>query len=480
MITVTNCKDECMVDVYTGGQYMLREKMDAIINHEDRLKGAIAGIHVVNAKTNQTLYNHMEDVRLHPASNMKLLSGAAALIGLGEDYTFQTKLAYDGSIDKNVLNGDIYIQGKGDPTILPEDIEAFARTIQSLGITQINGEIYVDDFHFDHIRLSPGLVWGDQPYYYGSQISALTISPNKDYDTGTICLTIEPADGEGKKPTIKSYPQTAYVHIQNEATTGKETHEPLEDSELEINRLHGTNNIVLSGSIPLKGETEKIWVSVWEPSLYVGTLLKEALERKGIITQDEISRKVMPSSSSILEEKTSIPLKEILISFMKLSNNGLGEMFVKELGKLNQGIGGWEEGLEELMKILQPYGIEEDHVDVRDGSGLSHGTTISAKAFTNFLYNIQSEEWFSIFLHSLPIAGEEDRMIGGTLSERMPNIHLRAKTGTIDGVSTLSGYLTTKTGEQWIVSILLNNVHEKDSETIKEVEDKMIALLFDE
>src|SRR5699024_9317135 len=366
---------------------MLQEKIDTYIQQEKRLTGAIAGIHIIDQETAETIYHHNEDIRLHPASNMKLLSGAAALIELGEDYTFQTKLAYDGSINKEVLTGDIYIQGKGDPTLLPKDIEAFARVLQSLGVTQINGNVYVDDFHYDDVRLSPGLVWNDQPYYYGSQISALTVSPNEDYDTGTVCLTIDPANTEGKPPAIKSYPQTSYVHIQNSAVTGEERTEPLEESELEIDRVHGKNHIILSGSIPLNGETEKIWVSVWEPSLYVGTLLKEALARKGVMIQGAVERRKTPHTVSVLEEKTSIPLREILIPFMKLSNNGHGEMFVKELGKINQGIGGWEEGLEEVMKALRPFGITQENADVRDGSGLSHATTISAEAFTNFLYH---------------------------------------------------------------------------------------------
>lgn len=456
---------------------MLQERIDTYIQQEERLIGAIAGIHIIDRETKETIYQHMKDTRLHPASNMKLLSGAAALIGLGEDYTFQTNLAYDGSIDKDVLNGDIYIQGKGDPTLLPKDIEAFARVLQSLGVTQINGNVYVDDFHYDDVRLSPGLVWDDQPYYYGSQISALTVSPNKDYDTGTVCLTIAPADSEGKPPAIKCYPQTSYVHIQNNAVTGKELTKPLEESALEIDRLHGTNEIILSGSIPLRGEAEKIWVSVWEPSLYVGTLLKEALTRKGVMTQGSVEQKEMPETVSVLEEKTSIPLKEILIPFMKLSNNGLGEMFVKELGRINQGVGGWEEGIEELMKALRPFGITQDNVDIRDGSGLSHATTISAQVFTNFLYRIQSAEWFPSFYESLPIAGEADPMVGGTLHERMEGIHVHAKTGTIEGVSTLSGYVTTSKGKKYIVSILLNNVHGNHDETIKEVEDEIIRIL---
>lgn len=459
---------------------MLQGKIDAFIQQERRLKGAIAGVHIISAETGEPLYNHLGDIRLHPASNMKLLTGAATLETLGEKYTFKTSVAYDGIIDQGVLEGNIYIKGEGDPTLLPEDITAFARSIRSAGITKIKGNIYVDDFHYDDVRLSPDLIWSDQPYYYASQISALTVSPNEDYDTSTVCLTIEPGEVVGEQPMIKSYPQTSYVDIESRVVTGEEQKEPLEESAIDIDRLHGTNHIIVSGSIPCNGEPEKIWVSVWEPSLYVGTLCKEALDQIDVPIQGNVKRKEMRETSTILHVKHSPSLKEIMVPFMKLSNNGHGEMFVKEMGKTIQGRGGWEEGIAVLNKQLQSLGVNVDGIDIRDGSGLSSATTVSAEIFTSFLYKIQSSSWFESFVHSLPVSGEKNRMVGGTLSERLYGLDVRAKTGTIYGVSTLSGYMTTNSGEKRIFSILLNNVHEKDDETIKEVEDAIVSILADD
>lgn len=456
---------------------MLTEKIETIIREDKRLDGAIVGMHVTCAETGKTLYNRLENIRLHPASNMKLLSGAAALQRFGEKYTFTTSIGYDGMLTNGVLEGNIYIKGEGDPTLLPRDIESFAQQVKHAGVSTIRGNIIVDDFHYDDVRLSPDMVWSDQPYYYGSQVSALTLSPDEDYDTGTVLLTVEAAETVGDKPSITCYPQTTYVHITNDAVTGEKIDEPLEESELILNRIHGTNEIVLSGSIPLKGETEKIWVSVWEPSLYVGTLLKEALENIEVDVKGKVTRQKMGDDAQVIDKKASIPLKEIMIPFMKLSNNGHGEMFVKELGKIEKGIGSWEEGIDVMKDQLREFGVDPDLVDLRDGSGLSQATTVPAKVFTTFLYHVQSAPWFPHFFHSLPIGGEEDRMKSGTLHERLKGIDVQAKTGTISGVSTLSGYVTTRAGKKRIFSILLNNIHERDEEHIKDIEDALVTCI---
>lgn len=456
---------------------MLAEKIETIIRGDKRLNGALVGMHVTCAQTGKTLYNRFEDVRLHPASNMKLLSGAAAFQRLGEDYTFTTSIGYDGKLSDGVLDGNVYIKGEGDPTLLPKDIDNFAERLKDRGIAGVRGNIIVDDFHYDDVRLSPDMIWSDQPYYYGAQVSALTVSPDEDYDTGTVLLTVEPARVVGEKPAITCFPQTAYVHITNNAVTGEEVDKPLEESELILDRIHGTNEIVLAGSIPLRAETEKIYASVWEPSLFVGILLKESLDKIGIDVTGNIIRKEMSADVQVVYKKESIPLKEIMIPFMKLSNNGHGEMFVKELGKLEKGIGSWEKGIDVLKEQLKHFGVDQAFIDIRDGSGLSQATTVPAQVFTTFLFNVQSAPWFPHFFRSLPIGGEEDRMTGGTLHERLKGIDVHAKTGTISGVSTLSGYVTTLSGKKLIFSILLNNIHEQDEDHIKDIEDKLVTCI---
>lgn len=190
----------------------LTSKLDAIVE-DARLDGASVGIHVQNAKTGEEVYSHQADMRLKPASNMKILTSVAALEVLGEDYQFTTEVVTDGKVKKDVLEGNLYIKGKGDPTILQEDLEQFARDIKEEGIKTINGDLIADDTWYDDVRLSRDLTWSDEASYYGSQVSALTMSPDDKYNTGTVTVDVLPNKEAGKKTEIKLLPETDYVRI---------------------------------------------------------------------------------------------------------------------------------------------------------------------------------------------------------------------------------------------------------------------------
>ena len=158
-------------------------ELDDILN-DPKLKGATATVSVRKASDGEIIYSHLADTRVHPASVMKLLTGAAALETLGVNYTFKTELYMDGQIRNGVLHGDLYLKGQGDPTLLKKDLKTFASELTAKGIRTVNGNIYGDDSWYDDIRLSQDLNWSDEPFYTGAQVSALTLSPNKDYDCG--------------------------------------------------------------------------------------------------------------------------------------------------------------------------------------------------------------------------------------------------------------------------------------------------------
>src|SRR5690625_7926643 len=142
------------------------------------------------------------------------------------------------------------------------------------------------------------------------------------------------------------------------------------------------------------------------------------------------------------------------------------------MGKVARDEGSWEKGLEVMEAEMQKLGVQTDVLLLRDGSGISHVNLVPASEISNLLYTIQKKDWFASFLRALPAAGEQERMAGGTLQNRLVDISVQAKTGTIDSVSSLSGYVETKRGEKVIFSILINSLLDEECGT--ELEEKFV------
>ena len=436
----------------------LEAKMDAILN-DQRLMGTSTGVSIRDADTGEILYSYFGDIRLHPASNMKLLTAIAALETLGQDYQFTTEVLTDGNVKGTVLQGNLYLKGKGDPTLLEQDFDQFAKDLKAKGIQQINGDLIGDDSWYDDVRLSQDLNWSDEPYYTGAQVSALTLSPNEDYDAGTVIVEVTPSAEAGGKAQVKVTPETDYVTIVNNT----EMVEAGKSKSISIEREHGTNNIVIEGVMPLDGSRSRSWVSVWEPTGYALDVFKKSLEEAGIqlVGNADVKAGVTPENATVLTAKKSMTLEELLIPFMKLSNNGHGETLTKEMGKVVYGEGSWDKGLQVIEEVITDFGVNGDTILLRDGSGMSHKNMIPANEISQLLYAVQDESWYPAFEYSLPVAGEPDRLVGGTLRSRMTEGpakgNVKAKTGSLTGVSTLSGYVTSADGEKLIFSIMINN-----------------------
>ena len=441
-----------------------------------RLDGATTAISIRNASDGELVYSKLGDTRVKPASVMKLLTAATGLESLGTDYTFKTELYSDGPIKDGVLQGSLYLQGQGDPTLTTPDLTAFAAELKKKGIHTITGTIYGDDTWYDDVRFSQDLNWSDEPYYTGAPISALTLSPNEDYDAGTVIVEVYPAAKKGKAGTIRMVPENSYIDITNKTETVAKKGE----NNIKAERLHGTNTIVVSGTIPLGLAKTRSWASVWEPTDYTVNVFKHILIGQDIKFGDtpEISRAVVPKGAKLLASKQSMPLEELFIPFMKLSNNGHGEVFVKEMGRVIEDKGSWDKGLAVMDASLADMGMDISTMQLRDGSGMSHKTLVTANEVTKLLNSVQTKPWYPVFLKSLPVAGHDERFVGGTLRGRMKDTaaagNVKAKTGTLNGVTSLSGYVETKDGETLTFAVIINN---QLDETTYKVLDQIAVIL---
>lgn len=422
---------------------------------EEQLSNADVSI-AIRDVNGHLIYDLNGNQKQKPASNMKLLTSAAALEELGENYRFQTNVYTTGKLKNGILQGNVYLQGTGDPTLTIQDLEQFSSFMQEIGVRQIDGRIVGDDFWFDQDFLTPDIQKDDESYYYAAPITALTLSPDSDYDSGTVIVE---AVGEkvGEKPKIIVTPELGKLTIKNSAKTVGAG----EYRTLKIEREYRSNKIVISGNLPIH-QNWKEWITVQNPTTHTLTLFEHMLKKSKIQYTGKLYRGETPQYAMLLMQKQSIPLSQLMIPFMKLSNNSIADILVKTMGKVKKGKGSTKAGLKVVKQYAMSRQLNVDDWFFEDGSGMSHNNYVSSIDLTQLLFVTQREkQWYDTYFNSLPIAANKDRLIGGSLRYRLHSSatagRVFAKTGAIEGVNTLSGYLIGKTGKTYLFSILVQN-----------------------
>lgn len=443
-------------DSELSAEQQLRADLLEIVQDET-LSNALPAVYIQSAETGEELFSHNGNTSVVPASGQKLLIGAAALDTLGSGYTYTTGVYTDARKTGRVLHGNLYLKGTGDPTMLPDDYKQLAKEIADQGIKVVRGDLIADDTFFDDMRLSLDMSWYNQRRVTGAQVSALTVSPDEDYDAGSVIVEVHPGESPGDATEATVYPDTEYVTIRNDV----DTVEAGGARSVEWGREHGNNNIFVEGTIPTDGQRWRNWIAIWEPTELAQDLFYQALLDEGVKVQGDLGLGGTPEDASELVVRESLPLEDLFDPFMKLSNNSIAEILTKTMGQEVHGEGSWDAGLEVVESYLDGAGLNTDVVQLRDGSGMSHLNKIPVEEMTKLLKYVQGEDWFDIYYQSLPVAGESDRMVGGTLNNRMQgtaaegNVH--AKTGTVTSKTSLSGYVTTEDDEELIFSIIINN-----------------------
>lgn len=432
-----------------------------------------SAIAIRDAKTGELVYSYNGKKLMRPASNLKLITGAAALDILGEDYRFKTKLYIDGEIKNNVLQGDVYIKGSGDPTLNNEDFQEFSTALKKLGITSVTGNLYGDDTAFSGSTLSPGVTPLEESYYYGARTSAITMSPNSDYDASTVIVTASPTT-VGAKPSYVITPNLSGMAVLNQAKTVKTG----QKNTVVIKRVYNTNTIVISGNLPI-GSSAKEWVTVQDPTINTLQAIKICMNNMGIkfSTTSKVLRQQIPKDAKLIFTNESTTLAKMFPVFMKLSNNSMADIFVKAMGQQMYGDGSLKSGVQVLMDYGHSKNLTMENWKFVDGSGLSNQNRVNAIELSQLLFEVQSEPYYQTYYQSLPVGGNKDRLIGGTLKSRFSAANIQgriiAKTGYIENVYTLSGYMKGDSGKQYIFSILIQN----QTKGISHIDNAIAALM---
>jgi serine-type D-Ala-D-Ala carboxypeptidase/endopeptidase (penicillin-binding protein 4) len=384
---------------------------------ETAYKGAHLGVVVLDATTGDTLFTYNADDAFTPASSLKLLTTAAILDKLGIGYQFTTQVL--GSAPEDGYVPYLVLRGVGDPTLKPtgqHSLETLAQSLYDQGIREVD-DLYIDDFAFEHPRWGSGWMWDDPAFPIGAVFLDGLASP--------------------------------YGEMVSESTPNPELISDADTYALEV-----------------------------------GKLFRVALEGAGITVNETIFRQTATTEDQVLASITSAPLIDIVQTANKESVNEYVEQFYARLGLADEAIGSEastpDSSYETLAGFLSKTGINPDETRLRDASGLSRYNLVSPNQFATLLRytylnpimrvkiapkpELAYQNNFNLFIKSLPVAGTgedtpEAATKGGTLKNRLveSGLEVRAKTGSMTGVSSLSGYMTTDSGRILVFVMLMDN-----------------------
>ena len=447
------------------------------IVRQPALEPGIFAVKIVSLDTGNTIFEQYANKFVRPASNMKLYTVAAALDRLTPDYHFITSVYAKEKPDKGTVKGDLIIYGRGDPSIAArfnngdyfKGINDLADRIVAAGVKRVKGDLVGDESYFNGAPLGSGWEWEDLQWSYGAQVSALTVNDN------AIDLTVKPGEKVGAPVVITTGPPATFMTIANRATTSPRGSK----SDLQIYRGLGANTLEISGSVPIGDNGFTGSVAIPDPALAFVTMLRDSLVKRGVKIDGRVRPVDARSGASIVPNPlmaavANVPLRPqpseiasmqspafglIAANTLKPSQNLYTEIILRTLGKMtstNPNQTNEDAGLIVVRDFLHQAAARESDLALNDGSGLSRNDMITANATVQLLTFMSKHKYFAQFRDALPIAG-----VDGTLRTRMRGTpaesNLRAKTGSLSSVASLSGYVTTAAGEHLVFSMMLNN-----------------------
>jgi D-alanyl-D-alanine carboxypeptidase/D-alanyl-D-alanine-endopeptidase (penicillin-binding protein 4) len=463
----------------------LSSDVDAVLA-DKLLHKATVGVEVIrigaSASQSHEIFGLRPKSPLTPASNLKVATTSAALDTFGPDFKFRTMLlAHDG---------DLILVGDGDPTFgdleylkkagwgITTVFENWAKQIKKLGVDHV-ANIIIDDSVFDQDFSHPRWPAGQYTARWEAGVAGINL------DANCIECLVQPT-GPGQLVSYTLDPPTHYVTIHNNCVTGNR-------NGITLTRAPESNDITLAGETPTRGNAP-IALTVFDPPVYAGTVLAETLKANGVqvtgaIKRDRTARQAFEKSSpekSASGGKWAVvginetSLQPVLARANKDSMNLYAESLCKRLGyQTTHAAGTWATGTAAVGAFLQKAGISQDEFHLDDGSGLSRDNRISPHALAQVLVYDNFSKNKEIFFNSLSIAG-----VDGTLDDRFKTADVRdlrrrvfGKSGFIEGVSTISGYLHARDDQWYAFSIMINGIPRLSNSEVKVLQEKIIRAI---
>lgn len=406
---------------------------------DSSIKHALVSVYAVRCDTGEVLISENCDLSMTPASCMKTVTTASALHLLGINSRFETHLEYDGSIDdKNVLHGNIYIRGGGDPCLgsdrivgnpsWKEQLTIWVKAIQKLGIDKIQGKIIVDATKWEKALAVPSWSWEDLGNYYGAGASSLSFHEN--------CYSIffRPGSKIGQPATIlRTDPPLASLTIQNEVKTGPE-------GSGDCACIYGSEYSSIQcvrGTVPLGIDEFSIKGAIPDPATFCADLLAKELQKAKVVVEEKVVEQQIQRTN--IHTTYSPTIREIVYWTNQESINLYAEHLLKRMGEVVCGEGSTVSGIKAVTDFLASQNINLDGFKMADGSGLSRKNLITTRQIVEMLLKMKKSNLFPVFFESLP----------------QKENHIRAKSGSMSLIKGYVGY-TDKIAFAIIINQCLN------------------------
>ena len=468
----------CLVCIALGGAPARAVELAAWKGSVERalaargLAGAALSALVVERATGAEVLARNPDALLMPASTQKVLTAVAALSLFGPSHRFVTTVRASRPIGPEGAVGDLFVSG-GDPAMTSEQWWRLAADLRALGLREVRGDLVLDDGLFDEQRWHPS--WAPlSARAFHAPVSALSAN------FGAYRVRVAPGAEPGAPLRATIDPPVPYLHLVNEGRTGKRG----SASTLTVERAPGAaeERVLVGGSVALGSEPDDVWRSVSDPLTYAAAVLRLQLEAVGIHVAGGVRRAAATPGATLLLEYEGLPLQQIASLFLKYSNNFIAECLLRWLAlgpapAPTAPPASWAAGTEALRGRLAALGVPLGGAQLVDGSGLSRENRVSARLLVETLR--RGDALFEAgpeLLAGLPIAARD-----GTLRRRAEGARgrVRAKTGSLDGVTSLAGFARSERGREFVFAVIANDLHHGDAAAAAAMDGVLAALVSD-
>lgn len=418
-------------------------------------RSAGVSVAVAELESGETVYGRNPDQPETIASVTKMLSSAAAMHFLGPNYKFKTTFWRRGDVRDGILQGSLLVVGGGDPNISGRfyDNDSFAifdrwaDGLKRAGIVRVSGDLVLNAGAFDRIYRHPEWPPDRDTRWYQAPVSALS------YNDNVVIVSVGRGALPGAPAIVSIDPDTDVVQKVARARTVGKTGKV----HIAIARPGGSDTVYVDGTLPARYFRYSVPLAIDDPPKFFGAALKSRLRAAGIeLTGGVVERDVQPDNAWALVATTESDLMPTMSVSNKHSQSFYAEQIFKTLAYEKTGRGTWENALALERQFFQEVGLDPTRYDLHDGSGLSASNRVAAADLVRFLRAVQAQPYGVAWRSTLAVSGEAEGSLRGRLLDSLTRGQVEAKTGTLNGVSTLSGYAKAASGKTYVFAILLN------------------------